>query len=168
MSARGLGSTRGRGAGADALRWVLPVVLALLALMVAPAVSRAEETCPNAGFRVGASAHLPDCRAYEMVTPPYKEGYAIQLNKAAEDREGVLGAGEGMLGESVGTFAGSVSPPSVIEDFGNLGRFDPDTINTQNVFQITPSGNIKVAATGLSKVLGIAFDQRARMYVLET
>jgi hypothetical protein len=45
----------------------------------------------------------------------------------------------------------------------NLGRFDPDTINTQSVFHITPSGNIKVVATGLSKVLGIAFDRRARV-----
>jgi hypothetical protein len=49
-----------------------------------------------------------------------------------------------------------------------IGRFDPDTINTQSVFHITPSGNVKVVATGLSKVLGITFDQRARMYVLES
>ena len=50
----------------------------------------------------------------------------------------------------------------------NLGRFDPDTINTQSVYQITPSGQIRVVATGLSKVLGIAFDSRARLYILET
>jgi hypothetical protein len=35
----------------------------------------AEETCPNAVFRVGGlSAGLPDCRAYEMVSPPDKNG----------------------------------------------------------------------------------------------
>jgi hypothetical protein len=49
----------------------------------------------------------------------------------------------------------------------NLGRFDPDQLNTQSVFQITPSGKLKVVATGLSKVLGLAFDGRDRMYVLE-
>ena len=51
---------------------------------------------------------------------------------------------------------------------GNLGVFDPDQLNTQSVFKITPSGQLKVVATGLSKVLGVAFDSRDRMYVLET
>jgi sugar lactone lactonase YvrE len=50
----------------------------------------------------------------------------------------------------------------------NLGQFDPDQLNTQSVFQITPSGQLKVVATGFSKVLGLAFDGHDRMYVLET
>jgi sugar lactone lactonase YvrE len=63
--------------------------------------------------------------------------------------------------------------PTVAADHGvfyvsNLGQFDPDQLNTQSVFQITPSGQLKVVATGLSKVLGLAFDGRARLYVLET
>lgn len=63
--------------------------------------------------------------------------------------------------------------PTVVGDHGvfyvsNLGQFDPDQLNTQDVFQITPSGNLKVVATGLSKVLGLAFDGRARLYLLET
>jgi hypothetical protein len=32
------------------------------------------DTCPNAAYRVGASAGLPDCRAYEMVSPVGKNG----------------------------------------------------------------------------------------------
>jgi hypothetical protein len=63
--------------------------------------------------------------------------------------------------------------PTVVADHGvfyvsNLGQFDPDQLNTQDVFHITPSGKLKVLATGLSKVLGLAFDRRARLYVLET
>jgi hypothetical protein len=47
------------------------MVLAGLFATAAPALA---ETCPNEEFRTGASAVLPDCRAYELVTPPFKEG----------------------------------------------------------------------------------------------
>jgi phosphodiesterase/alkaline phosphatase D-like protein len=33
-----------------------------------------ETDCPNQPFRIGPAAHLPDCRAYEMVSPIFKNG----------------------------------------------------------------------------------------------
>jgi sugar lactone lactonase YvrE len=49
---------------------------------------------------------------------------------------------------------------------GNLGPF-PIVEGSCMIFKVTPSGQIKVVAEGLTTVLGVAFDQRARMYVLE-
>jgi sugar lactone lactonase YvrE len=63
--------------------------------------------------------------------------------------------------------------PTAIADHGvfyvsNLGTFDPDQLNKQKIFQITPSGQFRVVARGLSKVLGLAFDAHGRLYALET
>jgi hypothetical protein len=66
---------------------------------------------------------------------------------------------------------GHVVPTSVayhgVFYVGNLGEFAPDAIDQQKVFQITPSGELRIRASGLSKVVGVAFDGEHRMYVLE-
>jgi hypothetical protein len=50
---------------------------------------------------------------------------------------------------------------------GNLGLF-PVAPGSEKVFKLTPSGNLKVWATGLSTVLGLAVDSQGRLYVLES
>jgi hypothetical protein len=50
--------------------------------------------------------------------------------------------------------------------FGNLTPF-PIVPGSANIYSLTPRGNIKVRASGLTTVVGVAFDSRDRMYVLE-
>ena len=51
----------------------------------------------SAGFR----SYLPDCRAYELVSPPFKEGFPIEAVVARS------GDGSRMLGGGLGAFAGT-------------------------------------------------------------
>jgi hypothetical protein len=51
--------------------------------------------------------------------------------------------------------------------FGNLGTF-PVTPGSESLFKVTPSGQIKRWATGLTTVLGLVFAPRNRLYALES
>jgi sugar lactone lactonase YvrE len=51
--------------------------------------------------------------------------------------------------------------------FGNLGVF-PVAPGTESIFKVTPSGQIKEWARGLTTVLGLAFGTHDRMYALES
>jgi hypothetical protein len=50
--------------------------------------------------------------------------------------------------------------------FGQLGTF-PVVPGTESVYKVTPDGNVQVAVSGLTAILGVAFDSHGRMYVLE-
>jgi len=69
-----------------------------LGLSAAPALA---EDCPNAALRAeNNSTRLPECRAYEMVTPLYKEGFPVNPQTYTAD-------GDAVAYESTGNFAGN-------------------------------------------------------------
>jgi hypothetical protein len=51
--------------------------------------------------------------------------------------------------------------------FGNLGTFGV-VPGTEKIMKLTPSGELQTWTTGLTTVLGLAFDNRDRLYALES
>jgi hypothetical protein len=61
-----------------------------------PAPGEAQAACPNEAFRTGPSARLPDCRAYEQVTPEEKGGSQAAFSYVgALDFRGYLTSADG-------------------------------------------------------------------------
>ena len=94
--------TRTREQSKPSIRAALAAAaIAAVAVLVGPSAS-AGAACPNEAFRTGASAALPDCRAYEMVSPAAKNGYDVDLAgaRAAADGSGISFRVNGALPES--------------------------------------------------------------------
>lgn len=63
-------------------------LLVVIACCWEPAWAVADSTCENEGLRtIFGSLSMPDCRAYEMVSPPYKEGYPFFVANRSTDGE---------------------------------------------------------------------------------
>jgi DNA-binding beta-propeller fold protein YncE len=83
------------------------------------------DVCPNDAFRVGPGARLPDCRAYEMVSPLDKLGGDVALWRgknaappAAFERHQVAPSGERFTYSSAYPFADPESAPWVSQYLG--------------------------------------------------
>jgi sugar lactone lactonase YvrE len=67
---------------------------------------------------------------------------------------------------------GHVVPEAIAYHNGSLyvaeeGTFDADSLNKQDILQITPSGQVSVYASGLNKPAALAFDSSGNLYALE-
>jgi hypothetical protein len=65
-----------------------------------------EAVCSNEGSP-GFRAYLPDCRAYEMVTPPFKDGAVVTASFISSDGSAVID------GNVFGGFAGTLDNPAL-------------------------------------------------------
>jgi hypothetical protein len=112
----------------------------------------------------------PDGTWYSMVAV-HGELYAVEPNHGEVDR---VDPWTGAISRVVDVSAsqGHIVPTALAYEghhlfLGNLGEF-PVVPGTQTVFKLMRGGQLKTWATGLTTILGIAFDRRHRMYVLET
>jgi hypothetical protein len=111
----------------------------------------------------------PDGTWYSMVAVG-ADLYAVEPNHGEVDRVDPATGGINRVID-VSASQGHIVPTTLAYKgnffLGNLGTF-PVVPGTQTVFKLTPSGQLKPWVTGLTTVLGLAFDNSDRMYVLET
>lgn len=111
---------------------LLGATAALLAItLILTSPGWAASPCPNSQLRAeDGSTQLPDCRAYEMVSPSYTAGFNIDepsVRKSTSELGPSPSFGtNAFLGESFGVFAGAEN--------------DPPTFGNQYLFSRSPSG----------------------------
>ena len=111
----------------------------------------------------------PDGTWYSMVAVR-GDLYAVEPNHGEIDR---INPATGRVSRLIDVSAsqGHIVPTALAYKgnffFGNLGTF-PVTPGSESLFKVTPSGQIKTRATGLTTVLGVVFGSRDRIYALES
>ena|GEM_PF-1040661 len=110
-------------------------LLATLALLAAGTATATAAACPNEQLRIESnSTTLPDCRAYEQVTPAFKEGFG---QGSAQN--------EFSLGEKLNAYAAS-GEAMAFQSQGNFSNNGQDKPENDYLARRTPSGWTTVAA----------------------
>jgi hypothetical protein len=121
-------------------------------------VALAGGTCPNEAFRTGPSANLPDCRAYEQVTPVYKAGGIF------EGKPGLGPEGEPDLLLESNTAIAGISSDTGYNDYSTVrsgsGWVTSPLVLPGSEYQfVLPSGHIVAGPEGVS------LDARSTLWV---
>jgi len=110
----------------------------------------------------------PDGTWYNMVAVGH-DLYAVEPNHGEVAKIAANGKISRVI--DISASQGHVVPSAMTYDRGNLyvgslGVF-PQIVGSSNIYKISPGGQISIAASGFDMILGLAFDGRDRMYVLE-
>src|SRR5579871_2448300 len=145
-----------------ALAAAKPIALAALlltALTIAshPAPAFAQAGCPNEELRATLSSQLlPDCRAYELATPPYKEGGLPNVFSLSEDGSHMVintfGAFNSVEGDPIG---GSVEGGAYLLSRGPAGWSASAIQPPESTYQRS-AVPLDVSATGTSSLWALA------------
>lgn len=162
--------------------------------LVQAGCSKGHPDSPNAVLRVegGGASLVADLSGYYFANPvafppdedhdpegnPYGMAslggalYVVEANHDELDRVGP-GGSVNRVADIAALVGGHITPTTVAAGpdgnlyVGNLSPL-PYPDGTAKVYRITPGGGFSVAASGLTAVLGLAFDPLGRLYVLET
>ena len=128
----------------------------------------------SAYYRTHPVAH-PEVDDYEPDGTPYSmvavrgDLYVVEPNHGELDRVTTTGQISRVIDYS--SVFGHVVPTSVAYHgnfyIGNLGTIPDLGLHNQFVAKVNPAGKVTVVARGLQTILGVAFDNRDRMYVLD-
>ncbi len=124
-------------------RGIAALVLLGGGLWLAPP-AQAADGCANAAFRTGAAARLPDCRAWEQVSPVDKEGNDVVNSGTIASVAG----GDRVYFNAAGAFAGA---ESVLYDTAYLSARGGDWTTRGTDPGLTPTGLLVKATLGLSE-----------------
>ncbi|HST41709.1 MAG TPA: hypothetical protein VLK58_19475, partial [Conexibacter sp.] len=112
-------------------------------LCLAPRASAADG-CANAALRSGAAGRLPDCRAWEQVSPVQKNGVDVVSTSAVASVDG----GDHVYFNAAGAFAGA---ESVLYDTAYVSARGGDWTTRGTDPALTPTGLLVKATLGLSE-----------------
>jgi hypothetical protein len=144
------------------------VVWLLVGLLGSVPGAVAVGSCPNEAFRTGPSAALPDCRAYEMVSPPDKNGGEVDGGVDKSDivsPEQAAASGEAVTYGSTSTFV-EADPMSALVTSQYLSSRTAGGWQTREITptQQLPEGHIELpgeAVPGFSLFQGFNEDVSA-------
>jgi hypothetical protein len=164
----------------------------LYAILSGAGCSHGVPSVPNEVIRLendGSWTQIADLSAFQMANPvknPEPDDfepdgtwysmiairgdlYAVEPNHGELDR--ITTSGQISRVADISASQGHIVPTAIAYHgnfyVGNLNTF-PIVPGSSKILKITPSGQVKVGAEGLTTLLGLAFDNRDRLYVLES